>query len=290
MKAFRIVNTAALLAFSMLPMTTFAEKGYYRLDFSKPVPGFDTLVMERYDGNVKDSVWDVDTYKHTGPFTFAQEATGLTITTKGYWEWDYCVIALPSPVRVQPDDSLSMEMRIAPGSEHDSALIGLQLGRSEKQSEDAILYPGPKPMLVKTDWVKVAIAQQFSDDLVTHLFINIDAGYTTGPNSGWWTEPNKPFAGTLEIKSITLDGSASTTDRAKAMLPKRSRVKFDGISIRYSGGDADKRITVYDMAGHTVSSSRNILEFKGNLKRGRYSYRISDGKNNDIQGKFSLVE
>jgi hypothetical protein len=291
MKAFRPAYTAAAALFlSALPMAAFAEKGYYRQDFSQPVPGFDTYVMQRYDGNTKDSTWAADTYKHTGPFTFSQGAGGLAIATKGYWEWDYCVIVLPSPIRVQPEDSLVMEVRVAPGSEHDSAMVGLQMGLSEKQSEDGVLYPSPQPVLVKEDWVKVAIGQKYGDDLVTHLFINIDAGYTTGPLSGWFTEPNKPFSGTIEVKSITLDGSAPAGDGAKAIPSAHAPVRVDGASIRYVGGNADNLITVYDMAGRIVGSARNAFGFKGNLKNGLYHYRISGGKRDLARGTFSLLE
>ncbi|GEM_PF-3850716 len=289
MQAFRFVRTSAFLFFSTLSMTAYAEKGFYREAFSKPVPNFDTYVMERYDGNTKDSVWNVDTYKHTGPFTFSQVPAGLAITTKGYWEWDYCVIVLPSPVRVQPDDSLTMEVRVAAGSEHDSAMIGLQMGLSEKQSEDGVLFPSPQPVLVKKDWTTVSIAQKYGDDQVTHLFINIDAGYTTGPASGWFVEPNKPFSGTIEIKSITLDGSSPGTGTAKAIRASHPQVRIDGNSIRYTGTNADNLITVYDMSGHSAGSSRNAFEFKRNLKSGLYYFRISEGGNTATQGRFSLL-
>lgn len=290
MKASRLAIFAAALSFPGLWTTSFAEKGFFIKDLSIPVTGFDSFVMERYDGNTNDSVWEVDTYKHTGPFTFSQGADGLGIETKGYWEWDYCVIVLPATVLVHPEDSLTMEMRIAPGSGHDSAMIGLQMGRSEKQTEDGVLFPGPLPVLVKTDWTKVGIAQKYGDDLVTHLFINIDAGYTTGPGSGWWVEPNKPFVGTVEIRSISLDGSAPLTTMAKALPQAHAPIRIDKTSIRYVGGKTDHGISVYDMAGHLVGSSRDIFAFTGSLKRGMYAYRITEGKRDAFRGTFTLLE
>jgi hypothetical protein len=289
MKKIHPTGTASAVILSALSMAASADKGFYREDFSDPVPGFEAYSMQGYDGNNKDSVWGVDTYGHTGPFAFSQGAGGLAITTAGYWEWDYCMLVLPAPVLVQPGDSLVMEARVAAGSGHDSAMVGLQLGNSENQSQGGILFPSPQPVLVKGEWARIGIAHDFGDDVVTHLFINIDAGYTTGPASGWFVEPNKPFSGTLEIRNLSLDGSDPATGTAKAVAPALNPVRIDRASIRYTGRNPDNTITIHDMAGRFAGSSRNAFEFQGNLKGGLYCYRVREGAKETARGTFSLL-
>jgi len=289
MQVIRLARTAAALVFSALPMAAFADPGYYKVDFTQPVPGFETFAMERYDGNITDGVWTTDTYKHTGPFTYTQGPNGLAIATQGYWEWDYCTFVLPSTVHVQPGDSLKMEMRVAPGSAQDSAWVELQMGRSEKQSEDAVISPNPLASLVKGDWVTVSIPIDV-DDTVTHLFVNIDAGYTTGPTSGWWSEPNAAFSGTVEIKNLSLDGNQPGVGIVKVIGQADARARIDGGAIRYLGGNKDNKITVFDMSGQTVGSARSAFAFSRNLKSGWYFYRISEGNKRSIQGKFFLLQ
>jgi hypothetical protein len=280
---------SVLVALAIAPGPGFSQDPYIE-DFTSPVD-LTTYVMQHFDGS-QDTIWELDTYQHEGPFTFGQANDRLTITSGGYWEWDRVIIVLPESLYVGAGDQISIQAQVGAASSLDSAWVSINVGSGYQST---LIIPEPTAVPVKKDAPSDITASMGYGTTITHLFIFINAGYYTGPLQGWFVEPTSPFIGALEINSITLETSAKPV-AVKGPSNHNSPASYTGSSFEYKlDGASLVDFTVYDLSGAPVMQLRDNNTKSGgfntqNLTDGVYFYTFKIDGVTSQSGKFSAVK
>lgn len=284
-----IIKTSAIL--SVFSLALHAEPDVYKESFGSPLD-LKSYVFSRFEGNT-DSGWDLDTYVHTGgPFAFSQGASNLNITTKGYYEWAHVSIELPDSVYFGENDTLEMDVRVSDDSKHDSAWVKINIGSSENQLQDAVIFNTDKAGVVKKGaWTTISAVRQWGASMVSHIYVNINAGWKTGPLDGWWEMPNDAFNGTLQIDEIRLDGSLEAPVRVRkgGTASQGGLVEVHPTRLSYRGPQSGMSIEVFGLDGRKVAAARKEIHFQNAIGTGTYLYKLSQGSRVMEKGMFKVI-
>jgi len=200
-----------------------------------------------------------------GPWTYSQANNILYLTADGYDEWAYPCFVIPGHVTMAAGDSIKVVARCGATSTQDSVKITLN-GLNDTMGA------GPQVafllLIGNQSWQTLKVA--YTGDLYKIEF-GENEGWYSGPLNKWWSFPWRAFVGTVEIQSVTVEGTPHVTGinnlnvaDNSSMINNYPNPAQAFTKIQYSVPDNGMvSIKVYDILGKEVTSLVSENKVKG---------------------------
>ena len=226
--------------------------------------------------------------QNLGEWTYSQANNILYVTSAGNSEWEFPCFVIPGHVTMAAGDSIIIVARCGATSPQDSVKITLNgLNNTMVAGANSATL-----LLIATNqnWQTIKVA--YTGDLYK-IELGENLGWYSGPRATppWWTWPYRAFDGTVEIQSVTVEGThvsginnLNVADNSN-MINNYPNPAKDFTKIQYSVVDNGMvSIKVYDVLGKEVTTLVSENKVKGayevnynisSLLNGIYFYTMS---------------